>query len=116
MKWCNSPLKLPLSFDDCPGGAVSVVKTVDEPLIASNTLQNDDELFFDVEANEVWTVEFNLQSTSNTTADYRFAVTAPGGSTCYVSAENVENAQSKNQSGYQLKPHQQAEHKYQLVF
>ena len=86
-----------LSFGNCPGGSFSVVKTLDEDVVASTALQDDDELTFEVLADEVWTVEFNLQATSNTTADYQFAVTAPAGSTCYVGAENFESAQTKNQ-------------------
>jgi len=86
-----------LTFEDCPVGSITVVKTLDEPLTTSTTLQDDNELTFNALANEVWTVEFTLQATSNTTADYKFAVTAPAGSTCYVGANNIEGAQTKTQ-------------------
>ncbi len=58
------------------------------------TLQPDDELFFDIGANETWTFRFMLQANSNVNPDFKFAVTAPGGAVCTVSTADHEAAVS----------------------
>ncbi len=88
-----------VSLTDSGADIVTVIKTADETVNNSNVLQDDDELVFDVDANQVWTVDFVLQAQSGTTPDFRYAVTAPAGSTCTVGFENPENAQSQSQVG-----------------
>lgn len=66
-----------------PTNPLIVVKTADEVVYNSTTLQNDDHLFFDVGANEVWFVEWHIRLLSGTTPGWKWAVTAPSGTTCY---------------------------------
>jgi hypothetical protein len=73
---------------------VSKVKTVDETVNNSATMQDDDQLFFAVGANETWTYRFVVQGNSGTTPDFKFAVTAPGGATCVVAYSDPEGATS----------------------
>ncbi len=58
-------------------GATVAVKPSDETVNDSATLQNDDDLFFAVSANEVWTATFYLYHSSGTTPDIKYAVTVP---------------------------------------
>lgn len=78
---------------------VNVVKQVNETVNNSAALQDDDQLKFNVGANEDWTFRFVVQANAATAADLRFAVTAPSGATCYVSANDVETATSEAQLG-----------------
>lgn len=56
-------------------------KTADETVSSSTTLQDDDDLFFDVGANELWFGMFMLRvSAANETMDIKFAFTVPFGS------------------------------------
>jgi hypothetical protein len=77
----------------------TVIKTTNETVNNSSTLQNDDELFFTVGANEVWAFRFVVQGNSGTTPDFRFAVTAPGGAVCRVGFSDPEGATSNAQYG-----------------
>jgi len=56
-----------------------VLKTADETVNNSSTLQNDDHLILPLGANEVWIFQFFLFSNSSTTADIKIAFTAPTG-------------------------------------
>ena len=57
-----------------------VRKTADETVNNSAAVQNDDELFFAMTANQVWTGELRLLGTSSATdADFRFVFTGPVG-------------------------------------
>jgi hypothetical protein len=73
---------------------INKVKLADEiqnsAVNATATLQNDDELFFSVGANETWTFRFMIQGNANATPDYKFAVTAPSGATCKISTADHE--------------------------
>lgn len=56
-------------------------KAADESVASSITLQNDDDLFFAVAANERWFVELALLVESNTTASLKSTFTVPSGTT-----------------------------------
>lgn len=56
-------------------------KAADEFVNASTTLQDDNDLQFPIGANEVYIVEGCLWITSNTSADFKMAVTIPTGAT-----------------------------------
>lgn len=62
----------------------TVIKTADETVNNSDTLQNDDELYFAIAANEIWVVEFDIFHNSSATADIKFAVVAPSGATVHT--------------------------------
>lgn len=75
------------------GGGMSVkVKEADETLSSNNTLQNDDELFFAVAANEVWQFEGSMFIDTISSADFRFAVTGPSGAVGRVFAAYSDTA------------------------
>lgn len=57
-----------------------VPKTADETLTNDATLQNDDELFFALGANEVWFVEALLYRIGKAAADIKFKAVTPSGS------------------------------------
>jgi hypothetical protein len=67
------------------------VKTVSETVTSNNTLQDDDELFFNIGANETWTFRVTAHGTSGTTPDFRFGVSAPSGATCRYSGIDAES-------------------------
>jgi hypothetical protein len=71
---------------------ITLIKSVDETITNNATLQNDDELFFPIGANESWVFRFTLQANSGTTPDFRFGVSAPGGATCSVGVIDPEGA------------------------
>lgn len=56
-------------------------KTADETVNNSDTLQDDDELTFEVEANATYSFQFVLFFNSGTTPDYKFGWTYPTGTT-----------------------------------
>ncbi len=74
---------------------VSKTKLADETQNNGNnataTLQNDDELFFSVGANETWNFRFVIQATTPAAPDIKFTVTAPVGATCNFGAINAED-------------------------
>lgn len=55
-----------------------VVKADDEVVNNSNTLQDDDELFFPVLAEEVWDVEAIIIYDAGTAADFKWDFSVPG--------------------------------------
>jgi hypothetical protein len=61
------------------GGATVVIKSVDETLTTTPTLQDDDELVFAIGSNEDWTAHFYLFIDSDSTPDFRYAITVPTG-------------------------------------
>ncbi|MFA5273737.1 MAG: hypothetical protein WC353_06295 [Candidatus Peribacter sp.] len=67
-------------------------KIEDETVTNSTVLQDDDHLFFPIGANEQWEFEMHLAGNSSTSRDFRFAVTAPAGSTCLTSVSDAEGA------------------------
>ncbi len=65
-----------------PGATHALVrKTTDESLLNSITIQNDDQLFFAMAANEVWEFEFTLWVTGSTTGDLKLGLIWPSGAT-----------------------------------
>lgn len=78
---------------------VNVVKQTNEVVNNSIALQDDNELGFSIGANEEWTYRFVVQANANAAADFRFAVTAPSGATCFVSFSDPEGATSDGQYG-----------------
>lgn len=101
-----------LSFDDCGtgggggggGGSMNtILKTVNEvqnnAVNPTATLQNDDELFFPIAANETKVFRFVIQANANATPDIKFAVTAPTGATCVVGATEYETGTSNSNLG-----------------
>ena len=95
-----------LSFTSGGGGGGSsspsqttVRKSANENVNNSTTFQNDDHLFFPVGANETWTFRYVLQGVSSTTADLKFAITAPAGSTCSIGVIDAEGATTNSNLG-----------------
>ncbi|MCR4325597.1 MAG: hypothetical protein NUV59_02210 [Patescibacteria group bacterium] len=72
--------------------AIDVRKSADESLTDNAVLQDDDELFFPIGANETWVFQFNLLYTTLATPDIQLAVTAPSGATCDYAGGSVEIA------------------------
>ena len=60
---------------------ISVVKTIDEIVSNSSTLQDDDELVLAAEANATYQWAIGVAFGAGTTADYKFAWTFPVGAT-----------------------------------
>jgi len=55
-----------------------IVKTVNESYTATTTtLQNDDELFFPIAANDTWVGSIAINYTALPARDIKFAITAP---------------------------------------
>jgi len=73
------------AYVDAGGGSgltcAKVVKTVDETIQSSTTLQDDDELKFTPSINTVYFVQVLLFLTSAQTADFKHAVSIPAGAT-----------------------------------
>lgn len=80
------------------GGALEVSpvankrKAADETLNSNATLQNDNELFFGIGANETWSFRFVILANAAAAPDIKFAVTAPGGATCKIGVTDAEGA------------------------
>ena len=61
-------------------------KTADESVTSSAAMQDDDELFFPVGANENWSAFLSVQATAATAQpDIQFQFTAPSGAVCDIS-------------------------------
>lgn len=69
-------------------------KTIDETIISSSTLQNDDELFLVVAANCVYRIAARINYNSGTTPDFKMAFTYPSGLTMKYAANQVPAAGS----------------------
>lgn len=70
-----------------------VVKTADETVNNSAVLQDDDHLFFPVEANESWYVEVTaLMTAVSATADYLIGWSGPAGATATWSHDSGANS------------------------
>ncbi|KKL86187.1 hypothetical protein LCGC14_1947250 [marine sediment metagenome] len=61
-----------------PLSHVHVIKTAAEGVV-NNTLQDDNELFFAIGANENWVVEFFIHWQAHTSGDIKFTIAAPSG-------------------------------------
>jgi hypothetical protein len=67
------------------------VKSADQT-VSGTALANDSQLVFQVGANETWVFRFDINGNSPAPADWKFATTAPAGSTCDISASDFEGA------------------------
>jgi hypothetical protein len=67
-------------------------KAADEIVNNSSTLQNDDDLYFAIAANEVWQFRFVISILSGTTPDFQMAITVPTGATIAAGAVFVNTA------------------------
>lgn len=76
---------------------VTVIKQANEIVNGSNVVQDDDELQFNIGPNEEWTYRYVIQANSSTTADLRFTINGPAGSTCRTAYADVEGATSNGQ-------------------
>lgn len=61
-----------------------LVKSANESVINSITLQDDNELFFPIAANDTWVGEVSISYTAIVGSDIRVAIAAPSGATCMV--------------------------------
>ncbi|MFO0920537.1 MAG: hypothetical protein U0451_02590 [Candidatus Saccharimonadales bacterium] len=77
----------------------SVTKSANEAISSTVALQDDDELFFSIGANETWNFRFVVQGNSGTAPDFRFAVSGPTGATCHVAYSDPEGATGGGQYG-----------------
>ena len=69
--------------------ARQVYKTADESLANSNTLQNDDDLYFDVGANEDWIYFIYINPDGPANADIFYDISVPTGTTCETTAASI---------------------------
>lgn len=68
------------------GGTIFAIKTADESITNSSTLQNDDHLLFAVGAGQTWEVQGTVTVTENSNnKNFKFAFNAPGAATVKVS-------------------------------
>jgi hypothetical protein len=65
-----------------------IVKTVDETITASTTLQADNELVLPVSVNQIWTLDLQLLVQSPTAADFKCNFTVPSGTTYFFGADD----------------------------
>ena len=91
-----------LTFAATCGGTLSVNPTANVRKSADETqnnvvnptavLQNDDELFFAIGANETWSYRFVISANAAAAPDIKFAVIAPVGATCRSGVQDAEGA------------------------
>ncbi|MCF7843914.1 DUF5011 domain-containing protein, partial [Candidatus Gracilibacteria bacterium] len=81
LRWATSTSKW-----ECNYGSDEqiTIKTVDELVTSSTVLQNDDELFFSVGANQTWVFKFELiyRNNGNNTPDFLMDILGNSGWTC----------------------------------
>ena len=75
-----------------------VGKTADEIVNNSTTLQNDDELFFAVAANEIWYIHVVMIEISSAVADFKYGFTAPAGASFDYAIMNAAPANTRGLS------------------
>lgn len=92
--WKSLTLSGSLSVNPVANKRKAVDETQNNTVNATATLQDDDELFFAIGANETWSFRFLVQGNANATPDFKFAVTAPGGATCRYGTDDPEGATS----------------------
>lgn len=80
-----------------------VVKSVDESVNNSAVLQNDDELFFPMDANSIYEFSYYLKTTSPTAApDGQLAFTGPAGAIASIMSTLITAAGAGGVSGLTL--------------
>lgn len=80
----NSAVALGVEWAAGGGGGqtlLRVIKKVDETVNNSTAFQDDDELFFPVEANKIYFILFNLQFSSPLSVNIKYLFTVPTGTT-----------------------------------
>jgi hypothetical protein len=95
---CDAPGRV-LQWDaeggkfSCGHGAISgsgrrltIMKPSDEVIVATQSLQSDDDLHFPVGPGETWVFTASLIGNSREVPGFRFGVDAPEGSTCSIAA------------------------------
>lgn len=65
-----------------------IYKSADETVNNSSVMQNDDELFFSIGANEAWSFTFHAMFQSNSTADIKFVWSIPAGASGYYQQDD----------------------------
>jgi hypothetical protein len=65
---------------NCLKEVVTIIKTSDET-VTNNTLQDDNELFLAMAANETWYFTLSIGHIGNATADFKYSITVPTGAT-----------------------------------
>ena len=74
-------------------GEITVVrKTSDETVNNSTVLQNDNELFLPIAANEVWFFEMRLLTNSSAAADFKTTITLPSGAAGFAHSMGTDSA------------------------
>lgn len=85
---------------DLLGDVLTIIKSSDETVTNSTTLQDDDELTFATGANQTWIVDYVVQGSVDAAPDIQLAVTAPSGSTCRVNmADNQSFTNTQDNIG-----------------
>jgi hypothetical protein len=74
--------------------SVTIRKSVDESVTSSAALQNDDSFSFSVGAGETWAFQIYADVSSTAAGDFKSNLTAPAGSTCRYSVNNLYNVQN----------------------
>lgn len=70
------------NLESSVNGVVRIVKTTDESLVSSTTLQDDNELRFAIGANETWQFQIlGFWSSASTTPDIKVALNGPASPT-----------------------------------
>ncbi len=83
-----------------PNQIVKVIKTADETVTNSAILQDDNELKFNVGANQTWLIDYTLIVTGiDTIADIKFHMTNPGGATAYWNPSAINDDGGASWSG-----------------
>jgi hypothetical protein len=83
--------------------SLHVVKTADESVTSSTTLQNDDELFLTVSANAVYEVLVHIIFDAATAGDLKMAFTGPAGATFdWYQGSLISTADATSGSMYQV--------------
>ncbi len=62
-----------------PSSGFLIYKPSNEDVVASTVLQNDNDLFFDVAANEKWLIELHLDVIGDATGNIKFGWLVPSG-------------------------------------
>jgi hypothetical protein len=76
-----TPLRVAQAIAALESAPTTIVKSANETVNNSTTLQNDDDLLFSVAANEKWSFISFIFYSSGTTPDIKFAFTVPSGAT-----------------------------------
>ena len=76
---------------------VQKAKTTNQTITSTTTLTNDDELYFNIGANETWIVRVTVFGLTAGNADFKFGMAAPTGSVCSYSGIDIETETTTGQ-------------------